>query len=56
MVKDLSQAPDLRLLKFASMNAKAVARISYRSLMRGKKVTIPGVDNQLMVFSIRFGP
>ena len=38
------------------MDAGKVARIAYRSLIRGKGVVIPGLHNKIQVFAIRFLP
>ena len=45
------------LLKNAPMmDAKTVAEIGYRGFVRGKTVVIPGLMNQLMVFSTKLAP
>ena len=38
------------------MKAEKVASIAYRALMRGKRVVIPGLQNKIQVFAIRFLP
>jgi short-subunit dehydrogenase len=38
------------------MDAKKAARIAYFSLIRGKRVVIPGLLNKIQVFVIRFLP
>lgn len=38
------------------MKAEKVARIAYRALMKGKRVVIPGFQNKIQVFAIRFLP
>ena len=38
------------------MDARKIARIAFRSLIRGKRVVIPGLHNKLQVFAIRFLP
>lgn len=44
------------VVRTGSMSAEAVAAIGYNALMRGQAVVIPGLMNQLMVFSVRFAP
>lgn len=39
-----------------TMDAKTVARIGYRGMMRGKTVVIPGIENKLIAFFGRFVP
>jgi len=41
---------------FEVMEAKRVARIGYKALMKGKRVVIPGMLNKIQIFSIRFTP
>ena len=38
------------------MDAKTVAQIGYRGLMRGETVVVPGLMNKLLVFLVRFFP
>ena len=38
------------------MDAKAVALIGYRGLMKGKTVVVPGSLNKMLVFLVRFSP
>jgi short-subunit dehydrogenase len=38
------------------MDAGKVARIAYRSLIRGKRVVVPGIQHKIQVFAIRFLP
>ncbi|KPL14237.1 MAG: hypothetical protein AMS26_11445 [Bacteroides sp. SM23_62] len=38
------------------MDAEKVARIAYRSLIKGKRVVIPGLLNKIQVFAIRLLP
>lgn len=47
---------DVRLFRDDTMNAVDVAEIGYRALMKGRRVVVTGLQNQLMVFSIRFAP
>jgi short-subunit dehydrogenase len=42
--------------KSGGMEAKKVARIAYRALMRGKRIVVPGMLNKMQVFAIRFLP
>jgi short-subunit dehydrogenase len=45
-----------RLFRGATMNARRVAAIGYRALVRGRPVVIPGLRNRLLVFSVRLAP
>jgi len=47
---------NIRMTQRGGMSAKQVAEIGYQALMRGKRVVVPGVWNQLMAFSVRFAP
>lgn len=47
---------EIQLLRFGSMDARAVAEEGYRGLMSGKRVVIPGFKNWLVAQSIRFSP
>jgi short-subunit dehydrogenase len=38
------------------MEAGKVARIAYRAMIKGKRVVIPGLQNRIQVFAIRFLP
>jgi len=38
------------------LNAKTVAQISYRDLMKGKRLTITGLTNKIMIQSLRTAP
>jgi len=38
------------------MKASEVAKIGYNSLMKGKRVVVPGMSNKLQVFLVRFLP
>lgn len=49
----LSSFPMMRLSR---MTANKVARIAYQAMQHGKIVAVPGLFNQLMIFSIRFTP
>jgi len=42
--------------QFRPMSAKTVARIGYRSLMKGKTLVIAGFMNRLLAESVRFSP
>ena len=46
----------LTVTKIKGMKAGKVARIAYKALIRGRRVVIPGLQNKLQVFSIRFLP
>ncbi len=45
-----------KLFKHHAMDARRVAEEGYRGMMKKKKVTIPGVKNQIMAFSTRLAP
>lgn len=38
------------------MNARTVAEIGYRGLMKGKVLVIPGLRNRILALSVRFAP
>ena len=38
------------------MNARRAAEAGYRGLMRGRRVVVPGLWNNLLVLSVRFFP
>lgn len=43
-------------IKYEGMDPKIVAEIGYRSLLKGKRIVIPGIFNKLRIFLIRFMP
>lgn len=45
-----------RLFRFMVMDARQVAKVGYRALLKGKKIAVPGFYNKLLVSSIRFTP
>lgn len=47
---------DINLLKFGVMDARTVAKIGYRALMKGKRIVIPGIYNKLQMFLAKFTP
>ncbi len=51
-----AKATGQRLLRFGSMDARAVAEDGYRALMAGKPVAISGFKNWLVAQSVRFSP
>ena len=51
-----ANATGMNLLKFGSMDARAVAEDGYRALMAGKPVVISGFKNWLLAQSVRFSP
>jgi len=55
--QDRSQMQDSGLVKGKKlMTARAVAEAGYQGLMAGKSVIIPGLQNKLMVESLRISP
>lgn len=46
----------IRLLKFRTMDAAAVARRGYEGLMKGRALVIPGFFNRLFAWGVRFFP
>jgi short-subunit dehydrogenase len=38
------------------MDASTVAEVGYRALIRGKRVAVPGIGNQITAFASRFLP
>ncbi|MGO8767096.1 MAG: SDR family NAD(P)-dependent oxidoreductase [Limisphaerales bacterium] len=49
-------AGDAKLFRVQGMTAEAVARDGHRDFRRGKVVAVSGIQNKLMVLSIRFAP
>ncbi len=49
-------AENIRLNKVRLLDAKTVAEVAYKGLMKGKSIVIPGLENKISVFSIRFAP
>lgn len=47
---------DILLMKGRLMDSKAVARIGYRGLMKGRRVIIAGFGNRLLVGAAKFAP
>ncbi|TXH77327.1 MAG: SDR family oxidoreductase [Lysobacteraceae bacterium] len=47
---------DTRLLKLGSMDAVTVARVGHAAFRAGKPLSIPGFNNRLGAFSVRFFP
>jgi short-subunit dehydrogenase len=39
-----------------SLSAERVARIGYRGFMRGKRVVVAGIGNQIVLFLVRIAP
>jgi short-subunit dehydrogenase len=53
---DVAQAMDLEASPIPSMSSAVVAKIAIEGMEQSRVVVIPGLFNQLMVFSIRFTP
>ncbi|MGD0278997.1 MAG: SDR family oxidoreductase [Smithella sp.] len=49
-------AKNIRLNKVRMVDAKTVAEVGYKGLMKGKRVVIPGLDNKMTVLSAKFAP
>lgn len=49
-------ADDAIMVRLGGMSAQAVAQSGYKALLRRSAVIIPGLFNQLMIFSVRFTP
>lgn len=47
---------EARLFKGFTMSAASVAKIGYKATMKGKRCQVPGLYNNLLVFSTRFSP
>jgi short-subunit dehydrogenase len=53
----LTDTANIRLHRFTRMmNAKTVAELGYQGLMRGKRLVIPGYDNNITVLFSKFAP
>lgn len=51
-----ADAQNIRLNMLRMLSAKTVAEVSYKGLMKGKSIVIPGLENIVSVFFIRFLP
>jgi short-subunit dehydrogenase len=51
-----AQIEDIQLLRSGVMDAQTVARIGYRGMMAGRRVVVPGLFNQALVFFSRIIP
>lgn len=51
-----AQMEDIKLFQGRVMDARTVAEIGYRALMKGRRVVIAGIDNRLQMFLTRFAP
>lgn len=45
-----------KLFRLKVMDAKTVAEVGYRGMMKGRSVVVPGVSNKVVVEAARFGP
>lgn len=55
-IKRAQMPEDLKAFKHFVMDAKTVAEIGYKALMKGKRVVIPGTVNRLSLFFMKFMP
>lgn len=51
-----SGVENTRLFKKHTMEAKKVAEIGYKALIRGKRLAIPGFSNRIAALGVRFAP
>ncbi|PKN52122.1 MAG: short-chain dehydrogenase [Deltaproteobacteria bacterium HGW-Deltaproteobacteria-13] len=49
-------AENIRLNQVRMIDAKTVAELGYKGLMKGKRVVITGLDNKISVLSAKFAP
>lgn len=49
-------APDSRFFRKTAMSAKSMARAGHRAFRQGRVISIPGVGNSLLAFSVRLSP
>ncbi|MGA2668203.1 MAG: SDR family oxidoreductase [Ignavibacteria bacterium] len=54
--QERSHVETTRLFAFNVMDAKTVASIGYRGLMKGKTIVIPGIMNKMLIGSMRISP
>jgi short-subunit dehydrogenase len=47
---------DVNLFQGQIMDARTVAEIGYRALMKGKRVAVPGISNQIAAFAPQLLP
>ena len=55
-IKRAQLPEDLKAFKHFVMDAKTVAEIGYKALMKGKRIVIPGTINKLSLFIMKFMP
>lgn len=49
-------AENIRLNKVRMVDAKTVAEVGYKGLMKGKRLVVPGIDNKITLLSTKFAP
>lgn len=54
--QDRAQVGDMPLTRYGVLSAEMVAADGYKALMRGKRVVVPGLANNLLVLSTRLIP
>ncbi|CAG0931078.1 17beta-estradiol 17-dehydrogenase / very-long-chain 3-oxoacyl-CoA reductase [Thermoflexales bacterium] len=54
--QDRAQVGDMPLTRYGVLSAEKVAADGYKALMRGKRVVVPGLANNLLVLSTRLIP
>jgi hypothetical protein len=49
-------AENIRLNKVRMVDAKTVAEVGYKGLMKGKRLVVPGIDNKITLLSTKIAP
>lgn len=53
---DRAQMADSRLIRLGMQDARSVAELGYRAMIRGKAIAIPGLANRLLTLLVRLSP
>jgi short-subunit dehydrogenase len=51
-----ARTADSNLIRFGTQDARGVARVGYRAMVRGKAVAIPGLANRFLALVVRLSP
>ncbi len=51
-----AQMADSRLIRLGMQDARSVAQVGYRAMVKGKAVAIPGLANRILTLAVRLSP
>jgi short-subunit dehydrogenase len=54
--QERAEMADSRLIRMGMQDARSVAEVGYRAMVRGRAVAIPGVANKLLALVVRLSP